>query len=373
MDRKVRIAQWGIGKMGRLMVRYAVEHGGEMVAGLVHGPRDAGKDLGTYVGIEPLGVQTRDAADAKEIFLETKPDICLIATRGSMVDLRESLLLCAECGVNALTIGEQALWPWTEEPEIASEIDAAFQKAGVTCSASGCPEVAWGSLASTLAGSCARVDKVQVTGILNLEDYGKLEFLYENHGVGLTVDEFREKFCAHDGAGLEDGHAPCYPGDQNGWLCRYMDLHITKQYAVNVPLTCDRDVYSSNLERLIPAGRVIGASKNVISETEEGVIVEFGLAGKVYTSEDADHYSISIFGEPNTTLIMDSPDTPVFTCATPVNRIPDVINARPGFVTTEEFPRNRYLARSLHEYIDTRVKTPFGPDIIFFNKKGVTE
>ena len=66
--------------------------------------------------------------------------------------------------------------------------------------------------------------------------------------------------------------------------------------------------------------------------------MEFGLAGKVYTTEDHDHYAISIFGEPNTTLVMNSPNTPVFTCATPVNRIPDVINARPEFVTAFREP-----------------------------------
>lgn len=351
MDRKVRIAQWGVGKMGKRMVRYAVEHGGELVAGLVHSEKDAGQDLGALAGIAPLHVLTRDARDAREVLSETKPDICLIATRGSMAELREPLLTCAACGVNALTIGEQAFWPWTEEPELTAEIDAAFQAAGVTCAASGCPEIAWGSLAATLAGSCARVDRVQVTGILNLEDYGRLDYLYENHGVGLTEEAFRQKFCLQDGKAPENGCVPCYPGDQNGWLCRYMGLHIVKQYAVNMPFTYHEDLYSRNLDRVIPAGHVIGACKKVVSETEEGVTVEFGLAGKVYTPEDHDHYAISIFGEPNTTIIMDSPDTPVFTCATPVNRIPDVINARPGFVTTEEFPRNRYLSRPLNEYV----------------------
>jgi len=173
--------------------------------------------------------------------------------------------------------------------------------------------------------------------------------------VGLSVEEFEKKFCQHDGEELEDGHVPCYPGDQNGWLCRYMDLHIKRQYAKNRPYTYHKDVYSANLGKVIPAGHVLGAAKVVVSETVEGPVVEFELAGKVYTPEDHDHYAISIFGEPNTTIVMDSPNTPVFTCATPINRIPDVINARPGFVTTEEFPRNLYLSRPLNEYIRDRL------------------
>ncbi len=352
MERKIKIAQWGLGKMGKLIVKYAVRHGGEIVAAFVHGSKDAGKDVGEFCGIEELHVLTQDAADAKRILLETKPDICLIATRGSMVDLKELLLTCAECGVNALTIGEQALWPWTEEPEITHELDESFKKAGVTCSASGCPEIAWGTLAATLSGACGEIKKISVTGILNLEDYGSLTYLYENHGVGLTIEEYQEKFCEHDGQTSEGGHAPCYPGDQNGFLLRYMDLHLTKQYAKNIPFIAEKDVYSENLKKTIAAGKVIGGRKIVVSETEEGITLEFGLAGKIYTEGDYDHYEISIEGEPNTSIVMEKPDTPVFTCATPVNRIPDVINARPGYVTSEEFPRNLYRSRPLNEYVN---------------------
>lgn len=358
MNRPVKIAQWGVGKMGKRMVRYAVERGGVFVAAFVHGDRDADRDLGELAGIAPLGVSTVSYGQARQVLLDTRPDICLVATRGSMADLRDTLLTCAQCGVNALTIGEEALWPWTAAPELTREVDEAFRSQGVTCAASGCPEIAWGALASTLSGCCARIDKLRVEGILNLEDYGKLEFLYDNHGVGLTPEEFRAKFHADQVIDAMDGHAPCYPGDQNGWLCRYMGLHPVRQYAVNRPYTYHEDVYSQNFDRVIPAGHVIGAGMVVTTETEEGVVLEFELAGKIYTPEDHDHYSITVFGEPNTTLVMDRPDTPAFTCATPINRIPDVINARPGFVTSEEFPRNVYRPLPLHTYVRQKCVGP---------------
>ena len=41
-------------------------------------------------------------------------------------------------------------------------------------------------------------------------------------------------------------------------------------------------------------------------------------------------------GEPNTTITVARPSTVELTCATIVNRIPDVINAEPGYVTTDK-------------------------------------
>ena len=44
----------------------------------------------------------------------------------------------------------------------------------------------------------------------------------------------------------------------------------------------------------------------------------------------------TIFGEPDTRFVVSEPDTVRLTCATVVNRIPDVINAEPGFIPTSK-------------------------------------
>ena len=41
-------------------------------------------------------------------------------------------------------------------------------------------------------------------------------------------------------------------------------------------------------------------------------------------------------GEPDTTLVISRPATVELTCATIVNRLPDVISAKPGYVPTCE-------------------------------------
>jgi 4-hydroxy-tetrahydrodipicolinate reductase len=42
------------------------------------------------------------------------------------------------------------------------------------------------------------------------------------------------------------------------------------------------------------------------------------------------------------------------TCTQVINRIPDVINAAPGFVTVTQLPRLRYRHFSLDRYVDRR-------------------
>ena len=47
----------------------------------------------------------------------------------------------------------------------------------------------------------------------------------------------------------------------------------------------------------------------------------------------------TVEGEPTTTITVEKPATVELTCATVVNRIPDVINAKPGYVTTGKIRR----------------------------------
>lgn len=58
-----------------------------------------------------------------------------------------------------------------------------------------------------------------------------------------------------------------------------------------------------------------------------------------------------LIGEPETTLIINRPNTVELTCASIVNRIPDVINSKAGYVPTEEMGELNYRTKSLNEYV----------------------
>jgi 4-hydroxy-tetrahydrodipicolinate reductase len=81
-------------------------------------------------------------------------------------------------------------------------------------------------------------------------------------------------------------------------------------------------------------------------------VIEGECIGKVYAAGEFDQNVWTIQGEPTTEVIINRPATVELTCATIVNRIPDVIAAAPGFTTTEKMPATAFRARDLHFYVN---------------------
>ncbi len=348
MERKIRGAHFGIGKMGSQMVRYAVDHGLEYVAAFSHNKGQIGKDLGEVAGIAPLGVIISDVNDADAVLSAKKPDICLISTQGSMAQNKPLYEVAARNGCNAISIGEWCLWPYTADKQIAEELDAYAKKYGVTLSASGAPEVIWGTMATTLCAATNRLKKIHGDCMLNIDDFGPS--VSDMHGVDLDPAGFLEHFGPK--VDMIDGHFPCAPGDQNAYIADYLGLHITKQTMEHIPIYADHDVICHNRgDVVIKAGRAIGDYMAIVSETEEGIPIEFFVGGKIYEEGDYDWVKWDIEGEPDYHLTLKNPATPQATCATPVNRIPDVINAEPGFKTASVLPIHTYKAGTLEKFV----------------------
>jgi 4-hydroxy-tetrahydrodipicolinate reductase len=93
---------------------------------------------------------------------------------------------------------------------------------------------------------------------------------------------------------------------------------------------------------VVKAGMVTGMSAVVTTITEEGITLETECIGKVYSKDEFDSNRWTVYGEPNTELVIDKPQTVELTCATVVNRIPDVLKAESGFVSTSRMGELKY-------------------------------
>ena len=113
----------------------------------------------------------------------------------------------------------------------------------------------------------------------------------------------------------------------------------------------DKDIYSSTLNMTIKAGDATGMSAVVTTETEEGTTIESECIGKVYVPEEFDRNVWTVEGEPTTTITVEKPNTVELTCGTVVNRIPDVINAEPGYTTTDKMGDLQLKKDSLEKYV----------------------
>ena len=179
------------------------------------------------------------------------------------------------------------------------------------------------------------------------------------HGSGLTLDEFDKQVASVDRISdeerekiIESGeYLPSYMWNVIGWLCSKLGLTIKSQTQVTIPTTYKEDIYSSTLGATVKAGDATGMSAVVTTETEEGITIESECIGKVYSPEEYDKNEWTVYGEPDTTITVAKPATVELTCGTIVNRIPDVINAEPGYVTTEKMGDLQYRTKPLNEYV----------------------
>ena len=348
MERKIKVVQYGVGKMSLYTMRYVYEKGGEIVGAIDVNPDVIGKDIGEILGTENKGVKVVSAESAREILQETKPDIAIVTTMSLLKDLENPLLLCAELGINAITTCEEAFYPENSNPTLTNKINELAKKNNCTITGSGYQDIYWGQLISSIAGSTQKITKIKGSSSYNVEEYGIA--LAKAHGAGLSLEDFDKEVASVDKISneerqkiIESGeYLPSYMWNVNGWLCEKLGLTVKSQTQKCVPQTYKEDLYSSTLGMTVKAGDATGMSAVVTTETEEGITIESECIGKVYAPDEFDKNEWTVEGEPNTTLVINKPSTVELTCASIVNRIPDLIKAESGFVPTSRMGDLKY-------------------------------
>ena len=336
----LRIFQYGCGKMSVYTMRYVIENGGQIVGAVDINPDVIGKDIGDIMGTDKTGVLVENAKDAENLLTTLKPDCVIVTTMSLLADVKEALLTCAKCGVNAITTCEEAFYPMNSNPTLTSEIDNLAKENNCTITGSGYQDAFWGNLITTLTGASHNITKIKGSSSYNVEDYGIA--LAKAHGAGLTKEEFASQVASADEISdeerqkvIESGkYAPSYMWNVNGWLCDKLGLTVVSQRQKCVPQFNDYDIESSTLGMTVKAGMATGMSAVVTTETKEGITLETECIGKVYNKDEFDRNEWTVYGEPNTTMVIEKPSTVELTCATIVNRIPDVIASEPGFIPT---------------------------------------
>lgn len=345
----VKVFQYGCGKMSVYTMRYVIENGGEIVGAVDVNPDVIGKDIGDIMGTDSVGVIVQDVKNVESMLNNLKPDCAIVTTMSLLSDLEESLITCAKCGINAITTCEEAFYPMNSNPNLTKKIDALAKENNCTITGSGYQDAFWGNLITTLVGASHNITKIKGSSSYNVEDYGIA--LAQAHGAGLTKEEFEKQIASADEISdeerrnvIESGkYQPSYMWNVNGWLCDKLGLTVVSQRQKCVPQFNDYDIDSSTLGMTVKAGMATGMSAVVTTETKEGITLETECIGKVYNKDEFDRNEWTVYGEPDTTLIIEKPNTVELTCATVVNRVPDVIKAKAGFVPTSRMGELKYI------------------------------
>ena len=347
----VKVFQYGCGKMSAYTMKYAIDNGAKIVGAVDVNPEVIGKDIGEIIGTDKIGVTISDAKDAEELLKTLKPDCAIVTTMSLLSDLEDALTICAKLGVNAITTCEEAFFPMNSNPSLTKKIDSLAKENNCTITGSGYQDAFWGNLITTIMGASHNVTKIKGSSSYNVEDYGIA--LAKAHGAGLTKEEFEKEIASKDEISDEErnkiiesgNYAPSYMWNVNGWLCDKLGLTVTSQKQKCVPQFNSYDIESSTLGMTVKEGMATGMSAVVTTETKEGIVIESECIGKVYNKDEFDKNEWTIYGEPDTTLVINKPNTVELTWASIVNRIPDVINAEAGFIPTSRMGELKYVKK----------------------------
>ena len=143
-----------------------------------------------------------------------------------MQDLKGPFMDCAESGVNAITTGEEAFYPWNSSQKTTELLDQLAKRNGCTlCPGSGYQDVFWGNLITTLAGATHSIRKITGKSSYNVEDYGMV--LAKVHGAGLSLAGFEKEIAAADAISDAERDALIEQGNFRSFLhveCQWLAL-----------------------------------------------------------------------------------------------------------------------------------------------------
>jgi 4-hydroxy-tetrahydrodipicolinate reductase len=107
-------------------------------------PGTEGSKITTDIPTNVSELVVLDPTDVESIISETKPDVCMLATRAFLKEIEDQLTILIRHRVDVMTIAEEMLFPMEcEVPEVAKRLEDEARKSGVRILGTGFNDSGW--------------------------------------------------------------------------------------------------------------------------------------------------------------------------------------------------------------------------------------
>jgi 4-hydroxy-tetrahydrodipicolinate reductase len=327
----IRAVVYGVGPIGQLIARVALEKGFDVVGAIDIDPQKVGKDLGEVLGLDKtLGIKVE--SDADKVLRDSNPDVVLHSTGSFFDKVYPQIMRAVRVGADVVSTCETLAWPWYRYPDLAELVDNYARNYGSTVLGAGVnPGFVFDVLPAVLSTTLTRLEKITVTRSL---DASKRRYSFQKKiGLGMTPTQFREA--------LGRGEITAHVGFAESVLlmASMMGLRLDRVEEGQEAIIADRH-YETQYFR-IEEGQVrgvVGHGSGFIGDKE---VIRVELRACV---ECEDFEEVRLMGEPSITWRSTGTSGDPATAAVIVNLAPRVLNARPGLVTLRDLVNYSYTA-----------------------------
>ncbi|HOX06872.1 MAG TPA: 2,4-diaminopentanoate dehydrogenase [Planctomycetota bacterium] len=333
-----RVLQCGLGAMGSLMARIALEKRGiELVGAVARRPELHGADLGAHLKA-PAARGRKIYPDIATAARKTKAQLVMTATGSLVAEELPVIEAGIAAGLDVVSIAEEMAYPAARAPRSAARIDRLARKAGVTVLGTGInPGFVLDLLIITLTGVCRRVESIYAERVNDLSPYGGM--VMQTQGIGLSPAAFRD--------GLKTGKVLGHIGFQQSvaMIADALGLELDAVREERAPIIAKRRRRGEHI--VVPPGMVAGCRHTAVGLRRGRKVIELvhpqqiepGAEGTVTRDR------IVIKGVPNIDLKVE-PEMAggIGTASLAVNMVPLVAAAAPGLVSMKDLPVPRLAA-----------------------------
>ena len=327
----IRAVVYGVGPIGQLIARVALEKGFDVVGAIDIDPQKVGKDLGEVLGLDKtLGIKVE--SDADKVLRDSNPDVVLHSTGSFFDKVYPQIMRAVRVGADVVSTCETLAWPWYRYPDLAELVDNYARNYGSTVLGAGVnPGFVFDVLPAVLSTTLTRLEKITVTRSL---DASKRRYSFQKKiGLGMTPTQFREA--------LGRGEITAHVGFAESVLlmASMMGLRLDRVEEGQEAIIADRH-YETQYFR-IEEGQVrgvVGHGSGFIGDKE---VIRVELRACIECEEFEE---VRLMGEPSITWRSTGTSGDPATAAVIVNLAPRVLNARPGLVTLKDLVNYSYTA-----------------------------